>query len=172
MQSTLPNGDLRSIEECVLNIPNVDELIVLNNLPDISDSKSANYNNEPIMGRSYPLYTYHFSGDRNISIKFHFYITKKGDGLKNLQTLRNIQSAVYPRKSQDDGAPFRPPVICTFKCKSLLAKEPLCMVLRDYSVTFPTDVAWEEETYCPYKFDLDTNWLVVYTSPDLRTQVE
>jgi hypothetical protein len=43
----------------------------------------------------------------------------------------------------------------------------LCVVLRRYSVKLPTDVAWDEETYCPYKFDLETEWEVVYTSSDL-----
>jgi len=168
--STNPRtGDLNPIENCELIIPNAGT-ITLNNLPEISDSKSAVYNNEAIMGRSFPLYTYHYSNDRSINIQFHFFVTKKEDATENLNDLRKIQSAVYPREGEEGGAPFKPPVICKFECRQLLADGPLCMVLQQYSVKFPTDVAWDEETYCPYRFDVDTNWLVVYTSDRLPNQ--
>jgi len=162
--STLPSGDLTPIERCTLSIPNAGT-IVMDNLPDISDSKSAVYNNEPIIGRSFPLYTYHFSADRVISMQIHFFIRKEGDAIQNLSHLRWIQSAVYPRPGNNEtGAPFLPPVICTIECGEILASGPLCVVLQSYSVKFPTEVAWDEQTYCPYKFDVDTTWWVVYTS--------
>ena len=174
MYATNPKGLLTEIPECVLTIPNGDGKgksceIILNNLPDISDTKQAHYNNEAIMGRSFPLYTYSYSGDRGISISFHFFILKKQDGIDNINNLRKIQSAVYPREGEK-GAPFTPPVICQFKCGKLLGETPLCLILQSYSVKFPTDVAWDEETYCPYKFDVETSWLTVYTSEELPDQ--
>ena len=42
--STSPSGDLAPIESCVLNIPNAGE-IIMNNLPEVSDTKTAIYNN-------------------------------------------------------------------------------------------------------------------------------
>ncbi len=173
--ATSPSGDLIPIEECVLNIPDIKGeggatveggSIVMNNLPEISDTKTAVYNNEPIIGRSFPLYTYHYSSDRNITLQIHFFILKEGDAVRNLASKRLIESLAYPRAG-DSGAPFKPPVICTLKCGQILATEPLCIVLQSYSVKFPTDVAWDEQTLCPYRFDVDTNWLVVYTSNDL-----
>jgi len=174
MYSTNPKGDLTQISECVLTIPNGngkgrDCEIVLNNLPDISDSKQTSYNNEAIIGRSFPLYTYSHSGDRSISISFHFFVLKKQDATENINSLRKIQSAAYPREGKN-GAPFSPPVICTFKCGKLVGDTPLCLILQSYSVKFPTDVAWDEETYCPYKFDVETSWLTVYTSDELPDQ--
>lgn len=168
------NGRLSPIQDCVLTIPGAGAnggpgVINLNNLPDISDSKSAVYNNETIIGRSFPLYTYSHSADRQISLQLHFFIIEPGDGRRNLNYLRMIQSAVYPREG-DGGAPYKPPPICTFKCGKLLAEQALCMVLQSYSVKFPTEVAWEEETYCPWRFDVDTSWLVVYNSSDLPYQ--
>ena len=177
--STFPSGDLVPIEKCVLNIPNVPRalsgvpvgplqdttsgMIVMDNLPEISDTKSAVYNNEPIIGRSFPLYTYHYSSDRTISLQIHFFIRKDGDAETNLGNLRKIQSAAYPREGSF-GAPFTPPVICTFECGKMLADGPLCVILQNYSVKFPTDVAYDEVTLCPYRFDVDTSWWVVYTS--------
>jgi hypothetical protein len=52
----------------------------------------------------------------------------------------------------------------------LLGAEPLCVVLRNYTVKFPTDVAWDENFYCPYKFDVETTWEAVYKSSDLPGQ--
>jgi len=162
------NGKLNEIADCKIVIPGAGT-IIMNNLPDISDSKQAVYNNEPIIGRSFPLYTYSHSGDRTIGIQLHFFIVEEGDGFKNLASLRKIQSAVYPRQGTD--APYQPPPVCTILCRHLLTtNEPFCAVLQSYSVKFPTEVAWEEASYCPYRFDVDTSWLVVYTSSDLPFQ--
>jgi len=168
MKST-NNGSLVPIPNCEINIPNAPP-IFLNNIPDISDSKDAIYNSEAIIGRSTPLYTYSHSGDRSISIQMHFFVVDEGDAKKNLGYLRSIQSALYPRNGSG-GSPFLPPVICQIKCGSLLSEStPLCCVLKSYSVKFPTEVTWDETTFCPFKFDVDTSWIVVYTSNDLPFQ--
>jgi len=165
MKSTRTDGSLRPIEKCYLDIPSYRKITV-NNLPDIGDSKTAVYNADAIIGRSSPLHTYSHSDTRNITINFHFYITKEGDAAQNLADLRAIESCAYPREGGD--APFIPPVICKFKCGDILSQgQELCVILQNYSVNFPTEVAWDEETFCPYKFDVNTSWWVVYTSEDL-----
>jgi hypothetical protein len=170
------NGSLAPLPRCIIDIPKAG-IIRLNNLPDISDSKDAIYNNEAIIGRSTPLYTYSHSGDRTIGIQMHFFVIDQGDAGKNLQYLRWIQSALYPRPSNGQ-SPFEPPVVCQITCGSLLSgnpkieqsSEPLCCILKSYSVKFPTEVAWDEETFCPFKFDVETSWIVVYASDDLPFQ--
>ena len=170
------NGSLTRLPRCTIAIPNAGP-IILNNLPDITDSKDAIYNNEAIIGRSTPLYTYSHSGDRSIGIQMHFFVVDKGDAEKNLEYLRWIQSALYPRPS-DGNYPFVPPVVCQITCGSLLSgnpaekesSQPLCCILKSYSVKFPTEVAWDEETFCPFKFDVETSWIVVYASDDLPFQ--
>ena len=164
MKST-NSGKLNPIQQCNLSIPG-GKPIVMNNLPDISDSKSANYNNEGIIGRSFPLYTYYYSGDRVINMQIHFFIVNKDDALVNLNALRLIQSAVYPRPGSG-GAPFAPPPVCSIQCGQLLGSQPLCVILTSYSVRFPTEVAWDEKLLVPFRFDVDTSWLTVYTSDDL-----
>jgi hypothetical protein len=164
-KGTNQKGSLNPINECKLEIPG-GETIVLDNLPTISDTKSAQYNAESIIGRSSPLHTYHYSDTRVISISFHFFIVNKGDGAKNIDHLRAICSCSYPREG-DSNSSFVPPPICKFKCGKLLAEEDLCVVLQSYNVRFPDDVAWDAETLCPYKFDVDTTWWVVYNSSDL-----
>ena len=54
MYSTDPKGRLTELPACVLTIPNGDGQgksceIILNNLPDISDTKQASYNSDSIM---------------------------------------------------------------------------------------------------------------------------
>ena len=170
------DGSLATIPDCKIIIPGAGT-IMLNNLPSISDSKTAIYNNEAIIGRSFPLYTYSHSGDRAISMQLHFFIVDQYDANKNLTYLRWIQSAVYPREGSN-GAPFTPPPVCQITCGSLLAgnpssggsAQPLCCVLQSYNVKFPEEVAWHGNTFCPFRFDVDTSWLVVYTSDDLPFQ--
>lgn len=150
----------------------------MNNLPDIGDSKSAVYNNEPIIGRSVPLYTFSHSGDRTISLQIHLFVIEPQDAEQNLQILRIVQSAIYPQEDSNKVFPYLPPPVCRLKCGSLLTSgsEHLCVVLQSYNVKFPTEVAWHDSdytgssTYCPYRFDIDTTWLVVYSSEDLPYQ--
>jgi hypothetical protein len=164
MKST-SSGKLNDISQCKVSIPG-GKPIIMNNLPEISDSKSANYNNEGIIGRSFPLYTYYYSGDRVINMQMHFFIVQEGDAEKNLNNLRLIQSAVYPRPGSG-GAPFAPPPVCQIECGQLLGNQALCVILTSYSVKFPTEVAWDENLLVPFRFDVDTSWLTVYTSSDL-----
>lgn len=173
-------GNLTKIKNCyiVVPLPDLKEkfsiekgLIEFYSLPDVSDGKQATYNNDGIQGRSFPLYTYSHSGDRTINMQLHFYIINPGDARKNIDYLRLIQSAVYPRRHNDNLAPYRPPPICLLRVGELLGESaPVCAVLQSYNVKYPTDVAWDEETCCPYKFDIDTNWLVVYNSQYLPFQ--
>lgn len=145
-------------------------VIILNNLPDISDSKQAQYNDEPIMGRSSPLKTYSHSTSRKISMGLHFYVTKPGDLETNMDYLRALESAVYPRNGTAYDMPFLPPPICKLKCGPLLSSGyDICAVLLSYSVKFDTRVAWSEGLV-PFKMDVDTEWEVVYKSSDLPSQ--
>lgn len=168
MKSTT-QGKLNDLRRCTIDIPGADT-IILNNLPDISDTKQAVYNTENIMGRSFPLYTYSHSADRVISMQLHFFVVNPGDEDINLGYLRSIQSAVYPR--EDVTAPYKPPPICKICCGDLLSSEctTVCVILQSYSVKFPTDVPWHEKNYCPYRFDVDTTWWVVYDSANLPYQ--
>lgn len=170
MKATNTNGDLVNIKNCWVYIPSYGTL-KFHALPDLSDSKSAAYTDEPIMGRSFPLKTYSHSENRAINLQIHLYVRKKSDVFANLSALRAIQSAVYPRDENSGGsAPFIPPPVCRLYCGLLLSDEPLCVVLKSYSTKFPTDVVWDEDTYTPWKFDIDTSWEVVYKSSDLPGQ--
>lgn len=165
-KATIPSGLLSNIENCYLEIPDYGR-IILNNLPDVSDSKSVVFNSEGIIGRSSPLHTYSYSDTRTISIQFHFVAMYREDFFYNLQDMRALQSCAYPREGKSP-SPFRPPVICKLKIGNLLAnQQDLCVVMQQYSVKWDTDIAWDEETLCPYKFDVDTTWMTVYTSADL-----
>lgn len=167
-KSTLPGGPLIEIADCYVVVPGYGK-IIFNNLPDISDTKSATYSDETVIGRSSPLKTFAQSDNRAISMQIHMIVSQPSDVAFNLVVLRAIQSATYPRVGSS-GAPFIPPPICRLKCGKLLADEEICVVLKSYSVKFPTEVAWDESTFTPFKFDIDTQWDVVYKSSDLPNQ--
>jgi hypothetical protein len=166
-------------------------------LPNVSEGKTAQYNQELILGRSFPMYTYSYSGDRTIDIQLHFFITQEpcfsydtrvlpgqsplsnsfgGGGCNqcadcNLQNLRALQSALYPREGNSTyGAPFQPPPVCTICIGGLLGVAPICAILTSCRVSFPNDVPWDESNFCPYRFDVDTSWLAVYDSTNLPYQ--
>lgn len=163
-RATLPNGVLADLENCEILVGT--SLIPLRILPDISDQKSANYSDESIIGRAFPVKTYSHSENRSISMELHFIALEKNDIFLNLGYLRIIQSAVYPRDGQG-GSPYRPPPICKLRCGLLLGDNGVCAILKSYSVKYPTDQVWDESTYLPYKFDVSTTWEVVYSSSDL-----
>lgn len=166
--ATRIGGALNPIADCYVVIPPsfpVSKPLTMKVLPDISDSKSATYSDEPVMGRSSPVKTYSHSDNRQIGMTIHMIVSEPGDVEGNLRALRAIQSAVYPRHGMN--SPFVPPPVCKIKCGRILAEEELCVVLRNYNVKFPTEVAWDEATFVPFKFDIETSWEVVYKSSDL-----
>lgn len=173
------NPVLKNIENCYVEIPGSSgssgafgssgssgRKIIANALPDISDSKSATYSDENVAGRSSPYKVYGYSSARSISFTFHFYNTTRTDFDTNMANLRALTSCAYPREATDQ-LPYQPPTVCKLKCGKLLADNDLCVILINYNVKFPTDVAWDERTYLPYRFDVDTTWEVVYASINL-----
>jgi hypothetical protein len=200
-KATIIGGALKPINDCYIIIPidipesqlselppavsgriqNKEYKIVLDNLPEISDTKSANYSDEVVIGRASPLKTYSQSDNRSISMQLHFIISKPEDVDINLLNLRAIQSATYPREGEGEGtnrSPFFPPPVCRIKCGKLLSNAgELCVILKSYSVKFLTEVSWFSssedgfgDSFTPMKFDIDTTWDVVYSSSDLPGQ--
>ncbi len=156
-------GGLVPIPNCYINLPGIRQ-IVMNNLPEISDSKSASYQDTTIIGRSFPVKTFSHSENRAIGWTLHLFVLKDGDALNNLNILRTLESCVYPRNVGP--GPYAPPIICQIKCGNLLStgNQPLNVVLKSYSVKFPTDVAWDAQQFTPYKLDIDLSFEVVYAS--------
>ena len=169
MKATFENGQLAPIENCYLYIPGYGKL-TLYSLPDLSDSKSASYNDEPIIGRAFPLKTYSHSENRTISLQIHLYVQRESDISFNIRALRAITSMTYPRDSTSTTTPYLPPPVCKIRCGSLLADQSLCVVLKSYSFKPSTDVPWDARTLMPWKLDIDTTWDVVYKSSNLPGQ--
>lgn len=166
----IPGLNLGSSTRAAVNKGYPTDAIPMTILPDISDSKGATYNSEPIIGRSSPLKTYSHSENRQISWTANFMVCQKSDIALNLIYLRTIQSAVYPRNGANS-APYVPPPVCELCCGSLLSKSgPICAVLTNYTVQYPTDNVWDEETKLPYKFSVTMTWEVVYMSDNLPGQ--
>jgi hypothetical protein len=161
------NGNsLVSVEQCYIK-PSTCGQITMQGLPEITDSKGATYNNEPIIGRSTPLSTYSHSDIRTINWEIPFYITVAGDIQQNLSSIFCLESLVYPI----DGAGSGPPPTAQLKCGSLLERsgKEICAVLRNYSIRFASDVSWDDasQTYLPYKCVMSTTWEIVYPCDQL-----
>lgn len=163
MHATEDKGRLRKIPDCYIFFG--DNKVELDNLPDISDSKSASYNDETVIGRAVPIKTFANGDNRSISVSFNLFVQDREDARKNLRTLRYIQAAVYPRRG--GGAPYFPPPVCKIKCGKLLSNQELCCVLKDYNVKFPTDVPWDEETLCPYRLEISCSFETVHAGSNL-----
>jgi len=175
--ATLSGGNLIPMDDCFIEVGDIFEegLIKMKVLPEISDQKSAEYNDEAIIGRTQPLKTYSHSANRVISWTIHLIVVEKNDIERNIKIMRVLESLTYPRSGgfATSGAPFLPPQIIRIKCGQVLAKEPLCVVLKSYNVKFATDVAWftdEKGLSIPGKIDIDLNFEVVYDSADLPGQ--
>lgn len=143
--------------------------ITLKILPDITDSKSATYVNDPAPGRSTPMTTYAYSDPRTISTELHFMTTVQEDIQDNIKAIRIIQNLLLPGPSTGI-APFTPPPVARFICGVLMdGTDGLCVVLKNYSIRYPTDVAWDIATFLPYKFSISCQWEVVYACSKLPT---
>lgn len=166
--ATDQTGKLQPIN-CSITVPSVGQLKP-RILPEITDRKSATYNDENIIGRSFPVKTYAHSDNRVITMKWHIVIVDAATQQEAVQQLHAFQSCVYPGPGQGS-SPYTPPAICTIDCGQILSPGSqggsLCVVLKDYSVSYPTDVAWDETLLMPNKFDIDLTWEVVYASSQL-----
>lgn len=168
MKATLPGGRLQTLNDrCSISIPGVPTMN-LKILPEISDSKSAKYNDEGVIGRSAPIRTYANSDNRVISMRLHFQVTSAQDIVDNVQFLRALESLTYPRLGVD--GPYLPPPVCQINCGRMLSDDALCVVLDNYQVQMPTDAVWDEVTLVPYYFFINTSWVVVYSSSNLPNQ--
>lgn len=175
MKATLPSGKLKelrsngkSIGGCYIQVGQI-KTIYMNVLPDISDSKSANYSDETAIGRSMPFKSYQSSENRTISWTAHFIVCQESDVQEILDNLRILESCLYPTTENTGGAPYAPPTICQISCGELLGhnENPLCTVMKSYSVKFDPSVNWDERTYLPHKLDVDMQFDVVYNQAEL-----
>ncbi len=166
MNATDASGRLKIIPNCYIQIGNFK--FEFNNLPDLGDSKGANYEPTAGIGRASPIVTYSNSEQRSISCSINLFVQCRTDCKKNLTILRHIQSAVYPRPGS--GAPYAPPVLCKLKFGSLLSEAAICCIMKNYNVKFPTDVPWDEETLCPYRMEISCEFEQVFASRDLPNQ--
>lgn len=166
MKATLSKGKLKDIEDCYIEISDFNIKIIMNNLPDISDSKSASYGDESAIGRSAPFKSYQWSDNRSISWTAHFYTIEASDVQKNINILRALEACVYP-KDNANGLPYSPPPILKIKCGKSLGESDICVIMRSYSVRFDSSVPWDGDTLLPYKLDIDMQFEAVYDQSNL-----
>jgi hypothetical protein len=157
-------GKLTKITNCYIMA--LGATLEMQGLPEITDSKSATYSAENIIGRSTPLESYSHSDARTISWEIPFYVTQDSDITDNLASILLIQSLVYPSGDANGS----PPPTAQIQCGKLLGDKPLCVFLKNYSIRYGSDVAWDEETMLPYKCIMSTTWEVVYSCSNLPTQ--
>ena len=166
MKATVIGGKLNPITNCMISISN-GPTIMMQALPEIDDQKEASYEADEGIGRTQPYMTYKNSGFRKIGLSLHFYITDDSDVDMIWGYIRALQSTVYPT---DSPAPYAPPNICKLQCGKIFKDvngDYVCAVCTSVGVKYPTEPAWDEETYLPYKIDVTTSWQVVYTPNDL-----
>ena len=169
MKATFPGGMINTLNDCSIYVPEFGN-IEFQSLPEIDDSKEANYEGSEVIGRTQPFITYKNSGFRKIGLGIHFYITDESDVSTIWGYIRALQSVVYPGPGNSD-VPYTPPAICQLSCGKIFndinGNNYVCAVCTSVGVKYPTEPAWDEDTYLPYKVDVTTQWYVVYTPDDL-----
>lgn len=169
MKATLPSGELVPIPDCYIAIPALlDEPIPMKIMPDISDSKSASYSNENAIGRSFPFTNFSNSENRTISWTAHFMVCVESDPEEIIGYMRAFEACTYPITQDTSGASYNPPPICKLRCGQLLASEDdVCAVMKSYNVKFDPSVPMVEDSYIPYKLDIDLQFDVVHDQANL-----
>lgn len=170
-----PLGTGEGSKECAILVEGVTQAgglggkVTMKILPDISDSKSASYADESAIGRTMPFKTYQYSENRTIGWTAHFVVERKEDIKEIFANLRLLESCVYPENLTLGGATYRPPPICQLRCGGLLgpAGPAIYAVMKSYSVKFDTSVPWDQDTFMPFKLDVDMQFDVVYNQTEL-----
>lgn len=179
MKSTQDNGNLVPLtNKCYLSSSlsstgtlyssGESDTLVFDNLPDISDKKSAKYNDETSIGRTAPFKVYANSDNRGLSVDCHFYVQEQS-GAQSAQAIKDtlywLEAHVYPMKPEN--GTYSPPPMMKIKCFDLLSKDELCVVLRSYNVKFDPQVPWDDDLGIPYKLDVTLDFEVVYESASM-----
>ena len=168
MKATTSTGKLVDLKDCYIKANN--KFIYMYILPDINDSKSATYSDMNGIGRSMPIKVFSHGESRQITWTVHFYGEDEERIVQNLNNLRLLESLTYP--DVGESTPVIPPKIAKIKCGKLLADDEICVILKNYSVKFPTDVVWhsiqgDETNFIPIKFDVELQFEVVYSNSTL-----
>lgn len=182
-KATSPNSsNLNPIQGCYIIVPGPSGNVQIrfNAMPTLTDQKKANYNEEPIIGRTQPLITYSHSSTRSISIDITLVTTNNSGQLANepgnltynIRVLRALESLTYPRVEgvSNPLPPFRPPPVCKLRCGEAISPDELCVILDSYQTKVEPSVPLDPDTLFPLKLSVSTNWFVVYRSDQLPGQ--
>jgi hypothetical protein len=168
LATNISDGDLRFVPECFLLVEGVvggSIRVDFRALPEISDSKSVRYSDQPIQGRAAPVKTYAYSENRTISFTMHIYVTKQEDIRINLGIIRLIDSLAHPQYENS----YLPPRVARLKCGKLLSEDELGVpvVLKSYEIQYDNSVQWfwdeGTQTYMPLHVAIPCQFDVVYS---------
>ena len=156
-------GDLYPIEDCWLQFGD-GEKMPFYALPELQESKSVSYADQPIQGRAAPVKTYSYSENRTFGLTIHMYVTKTADIARNLGWIRKVAALAHPEYN----GTYLPPRVARLRCGNLLGKNPNGepVVLKSYDISYDNSVQWyrnDDGDYMPLHVAISTQWDVVYS---------
>lgn len=166
-KGTFESADLNLVKGCMISVVGImDEPWQLKTMPEITDSKSANYNSQTVFGRSSPIRSYSDSGARTISVSFDLINTPIDEGA-NFEFLRAIAAAAHPQYDQG----IAPPPLIKFQCGPLIsgklgAPQGVTCILSSYSFNFNKESTINDEMV-PFKIGVSLELEVVYSQQTL-----
>ena len=182
------NGNIRltRIKNCWIQVANVNRANPSENsllpggsdkyyftaLPELSWSKNANYNAQPIIGRPVPVITYAHSGPKSVTVTIHMHNPTRNDMDYNLSAVNYLAGALHPRLD----ATYAPPPICTFHCGPGAAKsggslrspmQHFNFIMTSMKQNMGSDTVWDTDYMMPKSWDIDISGDIVYTYIEL-----
>lgn len=152
--------------------------IYFETLPEITENKSATYNDEIVLGRSSPVKTFAHGDNRVITLTMNFIATHESDFIRYRQYMFAIASAAHPRYEQG----YAPPDICKIQIGGILGNDPVSCVLRNYDFNTENTTFWYDRDaqdeaernamYMSMRFSINTNWDVVYSYESLPSNTD
>lgn len=174
-------GQLAPIPNCWIRIPVEigevaagEDTFLIREIPEITDSKSANYTSQTIFGRSSPIRSYSNSEARKLSVSFNVYNTSEGVRRANFFLLRRIEAAVHPSYQPSQ---YQPPPVCQFQCGVALSGmiggpeedaevRPVNVIIQNYSFSFGQDTFYDDDLL-PFVIGVSLDLEVVYSQSTL-----
>lgn len=130
-------------------------------LPNVEESKEAQYSDIPIQGRSNPVTTFSHSNYRRFNITFHLHSLSERMMQQNVRMIRGVASLVHPEYNNT----YQPPRLCYFKCGALIggAKGSVRCLVDSYSFPMDPDVPWLGADLIPLYVALQISARVAYS---------
>lgn len=155
-------------KDCFLRVAGGGGTIYFQMMPEITDSKSVNWNMVDVVGRSHPLLGYTSSSCRTFSFSLEFFAHASQRDNRPISQIKQeidlLMSLTYPDYGSGS---VLPPKKCILKLGNMVV---FPVVAQDISVTYHT--LWDKASGLPIHASVSCTFIEAHNNPISYTQIK